>query len=61
MSLAQFEDFFDICCCENMGDEEMAKFEMRGVRSDHGPKEDMWWKDALKEVEKEKEKELLHV
>ena len=41
--------------------EEMVKVEKVEVRFEHVPEGDKWWKEALKEVEKEKEKELLHV
>ena len=69
MSFAQFDDFLEICCegiweeeMEEMEEvEEMVKVEKVEVRFEHVPEGDKWWKEALKEVEKEKEKELLHV
>jgi hypothetical protein len=66
MSFAQFDDFLEICCEgiweEEMEEiEEMVKVEKVEVRFEHVPEGDKWWKEALKEVEKEKEKELLHV
>jgi len=66
MSIAQFDDFLEICCEgiweEKMEEsEEMVKVEKVEVRFEHVPEGDKWWKEALKEVEKEKEKELLHV
>lgn len=66
MSFAQFDDFLEICCEgiweEKMEEiEEMVKVEKVEVRFEHVPEGDKWWKEALKEVEKEKEKELLHV
>ena len=67
MSFAQFDDFLEICC-EGIWEEkkieeieEMVKVEKVEVRFEHVPEGDKWWKEALKEVEKEKEKELLHV
>ena len=66
MSIAQFDDFLEICC-EGIWEEEIeeieeiVKVEKVEVRFDHVPEGDKWWKEALKEVEKEKEKELLHV
>ena len=41
--------------------EEMVKVEKVEVRFERVPEGEKWWKEALKEVEKEKEKELLHV
>ena len=41
--------------------EEIVKVEKVEVRFERVPEGDKWWKEALKEVEKEKEKELLHV
>ena len=66
MSIAQFDDFLEICCEgiweEEMEEiEEMVKVEKVEVRFERVPEGDKWWKEALKEVEKEKEKELLHV
>ena len=66
MSFTQFDDFLEICCEgiweEKMEEsEEMVKVEKVEVRFEHVPEGDKWWKEALKEVEKEKEKELLHV
>ena len=66
MSFAQFDDFLEICCEgiweEKMEEiEEMVKVEKVEVRFERVPEGDKWWKEALKEVEKEKEKELLHV
>ena len=66
MSFAQFDDFLEICCEgiweEEMEEiEEMVKVEKVEVRFERVPEGDKWWKEALKEVEKEKEKELLHV
>ena len=63
MSIAQFDDFLEICC-EGIWEEEiekMVKVEKVEVRFERVPESDKWWKEALKEVEKEKEKELLHV
>ena len=66
MSIAQFDDFLEICC-EGIWEEEieeieeMVKMEKVEVRFEGVPEGDKWWKEALKEVEKEKEKELLHV
>ena len=66
MSFAQFDDFLEICC-EGIWEEEieeieeMVKVEKVEVRFERVPEGDKWWKEALKEVEKEKEKELLHV
>ncbi|MFZ0446274.1 MAG: hypothetical protein WAM95_16890 [Bacillus sp. (in: firmicutes)] len=66
MSIAQFDDFLEICC-EGIWEEEieeieeMVKVEKVEVRFERVPEGDKWWKEALKEVEKEKEKELLHV
>jgi hypothetical protein len=66
MSIAQFDDFLEICCEgiweEEMEEiEEMVKVERVEVRFERVPEGNKWWKEALKEVEKEKEKELLHV
>ena len=66
MSFVQFDDFLEICCEgiweEEMEEiEEMVKVEKVEVRFERVPEGDKWWKEALKEVEKEKEKELLHV
>ena len=72
MSIAQFDDFLEICCegiweeeiekIEEIGEiEEIVKVEKVEVRFERVPEGDKWWKEALKEVEKEKEKELLHV
>ena len=66
MSIAQFDDFLEICCEgiweEEMEEiEEMVKVEKVEVRFERIPEGEKWWKEALKEVEKEKEKELLHV
>jgi DNA topoisomerase IA len=70
MSFAQFDDFFEICC-EWIGKEVMETVEKAEkvekieevekveVRFDRIPEGENWWKEALKEVEKEKE--LLHV
>ena len=66
MSIAQFDDFLEICC-EGIWEEEieeieeMVKVEKVEVRFERVPEGNKWWKEALKEVEKEKEKELLHV
>jgi hypothetical protein len=60
MSFAQFDDFLEICC-ESFGEEEMEKVEKIETRFERVPEGEKWWKEALKEVEKEKEKELLHV
>jgi hypothetical protein len=63
MSFIQFDDFLEICC-EGIWEEEieeMVKVEKVEVRFERVPEGDKWWKEALKEVEKEKEKELLHV
>jgi hypothetical protein len=66
MSIAQFDDFLEICC-EGIWEEEIeeikeiVKVEKVEVRFERVPEGDKWWKEALKEVEKEKEKELLHV
>ena len=66
MSIAQFDDFLEICC-EGIWEEEieeieeMVKVEKVEVRFERVPEGDKWWKEALKEVEKEKKKELLHV
>ena len=60
MSFVQFDDFLEICC-EGFGEEEMVKVEKVEVRFERVPEGEKWWKEALKEVEKEKEKELLHV
>lgn len=69
MSFVQFDDFLEICC-ECIWEEEMEeveemvkveKVEKVEVRFERVPEGDKWWKEALKEVEKEKEKELLHV
>lgn len=63
MSFVQFDDFLEICC-DGFGEEKMVKVkkvEKVEVRFDHVPEGEKWWKEALKEVEKEKEKELLHV
>jgi serine/threonine protein phosphatase PrpC len=69
MSIAQFDDFLEICCegiwekeIEEIEEiEEIVKVEKVEVRFERVPEGDKWWKEALKEVEKEKEKELLHV
>lgn len=58
MSIAQFDDFLEICC-EGFRKEEMVKVEKVEVRFERVPEGEKWWKEALKEVEKEKE--LLHV
>ena len=64
MSIAQFDDFLEICC-EGIWEEEieeieeMVKVEKVEVRFERVPEGDKWWKEALKEVEREKE--LLHV
>ena len=61
MSIAQFDDFLEICC-EGIWEEEieeieeMVKVEKVEVRFERVPEGDKWWKEALKEVEKEKEK-----
>jgi hypothetical protein len=63
MSFIQFDDFLEICC-EGIWEEEieeMVKVEKVEVGFERVPEGDKWWKEALKEVEKEKEKELLHV
>lgn len=63
MSFVQFDDFLEICS-ECMGEEVMEtveKVEKVKVRFDRIPESEKWWNEALKEVEKEKEKELLHV
>ena len=64
MSFTQFDDFLEICCEgiweEEMEEvEEMIKVEKVEVRFEYVPEGDKWWKEALKEIEKEKE--LLHV
>lgn len=71
MSIAQFDDFLEICCegiweeeieeIEEMVKVEKVEVEKVEVRFDRIPEGEKWWKEALKEVEKEKEKELLHV
>ena len=66
MSFVQFDDFLEICC-ESIGEEVMEKVEKVEktekveARFDRIPEGEKWWNEALKEVEKEQEKELLHV
>ena len=67
MSFVQFDDFLEICC-ESIGEKVMEKvwkklrkLKSQSQRFDHIPEGEKWWNEALKEVEKEQEKELLHV
>lgn len=67
MSLAQFDEIFEICC-EFVTVAEMEKT----IKAKHDgiveqndfhrlPTENRWWENAVRELDKENEKELLYV
>ena len=75
MSFAHFNEIYDICCemmdCEMMDEKVLVKervlFEKLDPMRETIPEPNRWWEEAIKEVhreqelEKAKERELLHV
>lgn len=65
MSLVQFDEMYDICC-EMMEEEERVvsvtpTIERLELMKDCIPDSNRWWEAAIREIQKEKESELLYV
>ncbi len=66
MSFVNFDDFYDICCGMMEEEEVLVKnekpvMERLELMNDRLPDGNLWWERALREIEKEKEKELFNV
>jgi hypothetical protein len=64
MSFAHFSEIYEICCGmmdEEVLVEEKVVIEVLEVMKANIPDTNRWWEEAVTEIHKEKERELLHV
>jgi hypothetical protein len=64
MSFAHFSEIYEICCGmmdEEVLVEEKVVIEVLEVMKANIPDTNRWWEEAVIEIHKEKERELLHV
>ena len=64
MSMAQFDDFFDICC--DLMEEEKTRLKVKASMMENPVDlkvhaNTKWWEEALKEIETENEYELYYI
>ena len=64
MSFAHFSEIYEICCLmmdEEVFVEEKEVMEVLNAMKANIPDPNRWWEEAVTEIHKEKERELLHV